>query len=326
MHSDPSTIAVASAADARYALPLAVMLNSVGSHAPGASIHAYVLDDGLSAEDRSKVAESLPGNVRLDWRQSVSAFSGFPIWGRMSLTTYQKLTVDEWLPEELTGVIWLDCDLLVLADIGQLWRSASDGIVLAVQDQRVPTVSSQFGVAAWRELGLPAGSKYFNAGVLAIDLAWWRRYRVRRRAIDYLRKYADQVYFWDQEALNAVLAGKWGELDPRWNWHPALDHLPGCRRICDPRADKWILHFSGNLKPWNSAGGGHWRTLYRSYLDRTAWAGGRPVRGWQHHLLDWYETSHLRRLLYPVERLATVVQRNVTRRPAKIFPGGPKRA
>ena len=326
MNSDSSTIVVASAADARYALPLAVMLSSVGSHAPGSSIQAYVLDDGLSAEDRCKVAESLSGNVRLEWRQSVSALSGFPIWGRMSLTTYQKLTLEEWLPEEVDRVIWLDCDLLVLTDIGHLWRSASAGIVLAAQDQRVPAVSSPFGVAAWRELGLPAGSKYFNAGVLVIDLAWWRRYSVRRRSIDYLRTYADQVYFWDQEALNAVLAGKWGELDPRWNWHPALDHLPGCGHIRDPRADKWILHFSGNLKPWNSVGGGHWRTLYRSYLDRTAWAGGRPARGWEHNLLDWYETSHLRRLLYPVERLATVVQRNVTRRPAKIFPGRTKRA
>src|SRR5437867_4217514 len=111
MNSDPSTIVVASAADARYALPLAVMLNSLGSHAPGASIHAYVLDDGLSAEDRRKVAESLPVNVRLEWRQSVSALTGFPVWGRMSLTTYQKLTLDEWLPQELDSVIWLDCDL-----------------------------------------------------------------------------------------------------------------------------------------------------------------------------------------------------------------------
>jgi len=230
MRSDPSTIVVASAADARYALPLAVMLNSVGSHAPGASIHAYVLDDGLSVEDRCKVAESIPENVRLEWRKSVSALSGFPVWGRMSLTTYQKLTLDDWLPEQLEGVIWLDCDLLVLADIGQLWRSASPGTVLAVQDQRVPAVSSQFGVAAWRELGLPAGSKYFNAGVLVIDLAWWRRHNVRRRAMDYIHTYADQVYFWDQEALNAVLAGKWGQLDPRWNCHPALDHLPGSGR------------------------------------------------------------------------------------------------
>ena len=52
--------------------------------------------------------------------------------------------------------------------------------------------------------------------------------------------------FWDQEALNAVLAGKWGALDPRWN------------RIANPRGalpgegqdGAWIYHFAGNVKPW----------------------------------------------------------------------------
>src|SRR4051812_34989617 len=92
---DRSRIVVACAADARYALPLAVMLNSVGSHAAAdVTIDAYVLDDGVGARDRRRVAASLPENVRLEWRQPVSSLRGLPTWGRMPLTTYQKLTLD----------------------------------------------------------------------------------------------------------------------------------------------------------------------------------------------------------------------------------------
>jgi lipopolysaccharide biosynthesis glycosyltransferase len=320
MGAGHATIAVACAANAPYALPLAVTLNSAGANlAPGFDIQAYVLDDRVPADDKLKVVRSLPDNVRLEWRQPVSPLHGFPIWGRMPSTTYQKFTLDEWIPTDVGRVLWLDCDLLVLGDIASLWRSANAATVMAVQDQRVPTVSSEFGVAAWRELGLAKDAKYFNAGVLLIDVAGWRARDVRRHSMDYIRTYADRVYFWDQEALNAVLAGKWGELDPRWNWHPSLGHLSRAggngAELAQVEA-AWILHFSGNLKPWSVAGTDRWRTLYRSYLDRTAWAGWRPRRRLQDGVLTWYETSYLRRLLYPTERLAVKVQRTMTRRAA----------
>jgi lipopolysaccharide biosynthesis glycosyltransferase len=307
---DPAsfTVAVACAADANYALPLTVTLTSAGLHAaPGVRIEAYILDDGLTPEDRRRIVSSLPANVRVEWRAPASAVNGLPVWGRMSSTTYQKLTLDEWLPKELDRVIWLDCDLLVVADLGRLWQSAGTGTVSAVQDQRVPAVSSPFGVAGWRELGLSAASKYFNAGVLVIDLAQWRGQGIRLKSIDYIRAFADRVYFWDQEALNAILEGKWSELDSRWNWHPSL---PGAPESGDPS----IIHFSGNLKPWKSANGGPWRTLYHSYLDRISWAGTRPAPRWRDKILAWYETSSLRRLLYPAEGLATSLHRNLTRR------------
>src|SRR5579862_4253308 len=86
MPTDPrlTTIAVACAADARYALPLAVMLHSIGSHAaPDVRIEAYVLDDGVAAGDKLKVAASLPANMRLHWRRPPVALSGVPTWGRM---------------------------------------------------------------------------------------------------------------------------------------------------------------------------------------------------------------------------------------------------
>jgi len=65
------------------------------------------------------------------------------------------------------------------------------------------------------------------------------------------------ICFWDQEGLNAVLAGQWGELDPRWNqissvsggsFFPVedLDQMVYQQVVIDP----WIVHFAGTLKPW----------------------------------------------------------------------------
>ena len=69
------------------------------------------------------------------------------------------------------------------------------------------------------------------------------------------------------------------------------------------------------LKPWSFAGDGGCRDLYRTFQDRTAWAGWRPPRRWYGALPDWYESSRLRQLLYPAEKLATIALRNLTRRP-----------
>jgi hypothetical protein len=86
-----------------------------------------------------------------------------------------------------------------------------------------------------------------------------------------------------------------------------------------------ILHFSGNLKPWDFAGDGPCRTLYRTYQDQTAWAGWRPPRRWYDGLLGWYEVSRLRRFLYPAEQLATIAVRNLTRRHSNTNPEGDER-
>jgi lipopolysaccharide biosynthesis glycosyltransferase len=317
------SLVIACASDSGYALPLAVMLRSlIANLGPRSQVEVYCVDDGISSADKAKVLASVTDRLTLHWLEpSRSALSGLPTWGRMPRTTYQKLTLGEWLPEHAEKVIWLDCDLLLLDDIMPLWDAdLGKWHVLAVPDQRVPLLSSRFGVAAYRELGLAAEAKYFNAGVLLIDLARWRRDDVAGRAINYLNTYRDQVFFWDQEALNAVLAGKWGELDPAWNRNPTIDHLIRSRRPSDAdstagrRSEEIrIAHFSGNLKPWNCAGSSPHHDLYFRYLDQTAWSGWRPARTWKGVWSQAYESSRLRRFVYPAERWATQLVRALTR-------------
>jgi lipopolysaccharide biosynthesis glycosyltransferase len=294
-------------------MPLAVMLCSVGCHAgPGVVVDAYIIDDGVAADDRARVESSLTPNVHIHWIAAQGSLEGLPTWGRMPLTTYRKLTVAEWTPAKLDRAIWLDCDLLVLEDISTLWRAQlGDLLALAVQDPRVPLASSQFGVAAWRELGIAGDAKYFNAGVMVIDLPGWRNRGVSQRSLEYLRKYGDRVYFWDQEALNAVLSGCWGQLDSRWNRHPSLEHVPGAQNGAGEGPG--VAHFSGHLKPWNLSRESASRRLYHVYLSRTAWADWAPPNRWRDRAIGWYETSRLRRLLYPVERWITVAEKYLTR-------------
>jgi lipopolysaccharide biosynthesis glycosyltransferase len=149
---------------------------------------------------------------------------------------------------------------------------------------------------------------------MVMNLQRWRDDDVTGQAVEFLRRFRHAVYFWDQEALNAVLAQNWGELDPRWN---ANAGLPPARASAVDADDPWIVHFAGRLKPWAYPSHEPARMLYYRYLDMTVWAGCRPRASWFGQLLAMYETSAVRRALLPTERWALRLQRAVSRRYVK---------
>lgn len=305
-------VVVVCAIDPRYVLPLAVMLRSVAEHMrDDREITCYVIHAGVSQADRERVCETLPqSHFEVRWiAADSSGVRGLPTWGRMPVTTYFKLLVPELLPSSVNRALWLDCDMLVTRDILSLWNAGLEGnAVGAVQDQLVPFVSSRGGIARWSQMGLHAGTKYFNAGVMLMDLAAWRRDGIARNAMDYLRTNARSVMFWDQEGLNAALAGKWKELPRCWNVNVSL---PGWRSAPRDRAPA-ILHFAGMLKPWEFRTSDPEWSLYNQYLDHTAWAGLRPGQTPVRLAISLYERSGVRSLTHSFETLGVMLARRLS--------------
>lgn len=293
---------IACAADGRYALPLAVMLKSaVANLHPDMAVEIHAVNDGIDPASLERVVAQLPSRASLHWvDRPQGEFDDLPNWGRMTRTTYHKLTLGDWLPAHVDRALWLDCDALVLGDLARLWTmDLGRHLALAARDVVVPLVSSRFGISAYRDLGMASDVEYFNAGIMLIDVMRWRREHIAARAGAYLRRYGKQVWFWDQEALNAVVAGQWGALDPRWNWNPLIDRLAtGTPRPADP----WIVHFSGNFKPWTYRGSSRYHALYYQWIDQTGWSGFRPAHSWRGRAMAAYEASRLRSLLYPLEQ------------------------
>jgi lipopolysaccharide biosynthesis glycosyltransferase len=322
---DQNPVVIACATDDRYVQPLAVMLQSVLTNlSVSRTIDVYVIDGGIEPGNKRDLVKLWdPDRGTVNWLPAkASQFSGLPLWGRMPVATYYKLLITELLPPALSKTIWLDCDLVVTGDLAELWDMDLAGRhALAVQDPGVPFVSSRDGVACHQQLGLAKHAKYFNAGVMVVNLDLWRSDDIPGRVMEYLRTYGDSVVFWDQEGLNAVLAEKWGELDPRWNHTTSVRSLrlrnngrPEQQAVTP--STPWIVHFTGNLKPWYYPGNDTSHALYFRYLDLTAWAGWRPHRSLRSVILGIYESSGLRSVLYPAEKLGMRLLRSLTRRTA----------
>lgn len=277
------------AADRRYAMPLATTLRSAQDALDRSrGLQVFAIDGGLSEAQRARVEASLDrARVTLRWfHPRPGAVSHMKATGHVTTATYLRLLVPEAVPASCDKALYLDCDLIVRGDLGRLWdEDLGDHPLLAVQDASVPTVSCPRGLANHRALGLDPALPYFNAGVLLLDVARWREEAIGPRVVRYLEENRDAVRWWDQDGMNALLAGRWGALDPRWNQLPHLFDLASWRESPFPREvfeaclrDPRIVHFATSSKPWHFGCRHPSTALFFECLDRTAWAGWRPRR------------------------------------------------
>ncbi len=289
---------VACAADDAYALPLAVTVRSLLDHLdPARGLELYVLDGGLTPASRERLRRSWAGGrVRAHFVPCETGSLGVPVGGHVSAMSYARILLPRLLPAQLDRVIYLDCDLVVLADVGRLWDLSLDGrACLAVQDASAPYLDAELALPRcaphvltprplenYAELGLDPHAKYFNAGVLLVDLARWREDDVAGRLLACIRANLRWIRFWDQYALNAVLSREWGELDARWNVSPYLASYGTWQHSALERGAfeaavraPWIVHFLGPDKPWQAGSRLRYAEHFHRHRARTAWAGWR---------------------------------------------------
>lgn len=307
-------LVVACAANRGYAMPLAVMLRSLERHLAAATrLEVFAFDDGLDPDDRLRVRDSLSDRVELHWVEPAWPRDlVLPVWPRMPRTSFVKLWLGEWLPASRPRALWLDCDIVVCADLTPLWLEPfEDRILLAAQDPRVPRVSSRLGLPARAREGIRADAEYFNAGLLLLDADAWRRERIARRAVDVVARHYNQLRFGDQDVLNATLAGRWRRLDSEWNHDPTLAAVLGRgTRSIAPR----VAHFSGRLKPWVFGAVTPCHERWFDHLDETVWRGWRPRVALGRRLQVRFALSRMRRPLFPLEQWWTVVSYRLSRR------------
>ena len=274
MNSSPPNIVCA--ADNRYAIPLAVMLRSIEEHlGEDCTATVWILDGGITPENRRKIVRSLPArHLQIHW-MSVDAglLAGMPVFGHVSLSTYYRFLLGAILPPEIERVIYLDVDIIVFGDIVELWNTPMENRIVLAVPERNSRVADMLDPAIISGAGLNAEGNCFNAGVMLIDLARWRAENLLERARAFVNQYKTFIRYWDQDILNCLLVDEWGELDGKWN--RKVDHLDGVDVEACQKAGG-LIHFASAIKPWTWWADHSAKSLYLSWVDLTAWRGWRP--------------------------------------------------
>ena len=300
------SIVVVCAADNNYAMPLAVTMRSaIENLNDNCKLFFYIIDGGITDFNKKKILkslmperceaefiqipDSLMGNIA-EAHESVESEFATSKPGHVSITSFYRLLISEILPGQIEKVIYLDCDLVIKGDLSQLWQADFDeNYVLGVRDTWIPFVSTPTGQLNYKKLGLDPNHPYFNAGVLLIDLRKWRASKFGAKAIEYFTQNLENIGLYDQGILNALLIGKWGQLDPRWNVNVTSFYDYDLRRdkpwtnsgsfYSEDVYNKivnspYVLHFVSEDKPWISRQCAHKEDFFE-YVDRTKWSGWR---------------------------------------------------
>ena len=156
-----------------------------------------------------------------------------------SIVTYYRLFIASLFPQ-YGKVIYLDCDLVVLGDISELYHTElGDNILGACPEQFVQN-TKEFRAYAAEALGVdPDG--YVNAGVLLMNLAEFRKNRIEEKFVHLITEHDFDLLDPDQAYLNYLCFDKIQILSNGWNKEP----MP---LACEGK--KNIVHYALYKKPW----------------------------------------------------------------------------
>lgn len=218
----PAGITVASLLQENSDLNLVVHL--LCDEIPDADLHRY-----------HQLFDAKPAELRIH-RIDPDVFSELPLASGYPKAIFYRLLAPDLLACETDRILYLDGDILCLGSIRYLAEVDLTSYVIAAVSDIKESADLRIG-----PLGLHSG-KYFNSGVLLINVQRWVEDRVTERVIDALAHLP--LVFPDQDALNVVNEGKVLYLDNRWNAINPKDE--------DDMAVPVVLrHFAiQNAKPW----------------------------------------------------------------------------
>ena len=230
--------------DDNYIPFLSTTLASIVAHASKKyTYRIIVLHTGLSIESRKTLrkyqnnknifvsffnvsAKMQSLTVRLDVRDYYT------------ITTYYRLFIPGLFPTFNKG-LYLDSDIVLNDDVAKLYfTDLGDNLVGAIPDASVQ-LYEEFGNYVDKVIEMDH-TKYFNAGILLMNLKKLREWNLERRVIRLLKKVTFRVAQ-DQDLLNYLCKGKTLLIEPKWNVMPLGEKME----------NPSLIHYNLMFKPWN---------------------------------------------------------------------------
>lgn len=174
----------------------------------------HLLSNGLRSEDTNALKQLFATNSSKLYIYPIDNLGkrlGVNVPQTISITSYARLLIASILPQYVTRVLYIDCDVFFNGNISELKHfNLGSNIVAGVLD---PIIGNSYR----REIGIPKSEFYINAGVLLIPLDKWRSLKMSDLFLSYLIKHHGFVHHHDQGIINAVCCGQKSLLHPKFN-------------------------------------------------------------------------------------------------------------
>lgn len=252
------------------------LISSIWENFSG-DIQIKILDTGLTKRDKNKLfnwAQTM--NKSLDIilvdKDVFSQYLHFPVDFSDKIPYYARLLIPYLSKSNVAKVLYLDADIICVSDFIEIFSiQMGDKIVACCQDRNFTTFSSKIStksnnsiICNYTNFGFTGEEKYFNSGVLLIDVQKWLKLDISRLVLNISVENASHVFLWDQYALNIVLMGRWYRLDDYWNETKSIEPLlTKFRHYIKSKPIKFGYEYDD-------------REIFFKYLDSSPWKGWRP--------------------------------------------------
>ena len=306
--------------DNNYIMPTGVLMYSIGIN-NRKSIHFHLIVD----EDFTDESKDSLRDIVIKFSNKISFYpfprdlvKKFP-FGRedqpkqVSIATYYRLFAAEILPKEVHKVIYLDGDMIVRKSMLPLWEIDLDGYAIgAVNDQNEKRHCKS------NRLPYPMNVGYFNAGLLLINLDYWREHKCLDMFMQFIEKNSTAILWHDQDVLNSVFYNNKKNVPITYNFQDGFLFLPGKCEYIDSITDEIekyendpaIIHYTV-IKPWKLSCFQPMCAVWRFYWRKTKWSKNklegeeeaRNIKEWIRNILVRYN------LFIPKDRYKRIILR-----------------
>lgn len=181
-------------------------------------------------------------------------------------------------------MLYLDGDMIVRHSLLPLWNTDITGCAVGVvcdYDSGMDRYNNYNRLKYSPHLG------YFNAGMLLVNLKYWREHQVVNEFAEDIRHHSEDIRFHDQDVLNFVFRERKKEVSVKYNLqsgfllkHPYCDYEKNEQDIHEAIKDPVIVHFVLS-KPWyayNREPTHPFASTFFKYQNQTKWRGVRIDR------------------------------------------------
>lgn len=241
-----TTIPIFFAVDDGYCPFLAVAIQSLVENSSKENTYLIkVLNTEISQKNKDEIKKYQRDNIEIEFVDLSSYIETVKdkLYTRdyYSKTTYFRLFLPNLYPQ-FDKVLYLDSDIVILDDIAKLYNTDMGDALVAAAPDDVVQFNEVFQIYVEKVVGVADYHRYFNAGILLMNLKEMREIEFQEKFIYSL----DRITFavaQDQDYLNRLCKGRVKLLERTWNRMPIQDSSIATEEVK-------LVHYNLAFKPW----------------------------------------------------------------------------
>lgn len=267
--------------DKSYLMPIGVMIYSLCENNKSEDIIFHIVHNDLTVNEENSLRKIIDKynktilfhNINHSYLKNIK--TGNKEQQKLSISTYYRLFLADILPKYIKKIIYLDGDIIVCDNLRELWDINIKDIALA----GIPDDNLYYGniKQTYNHLKYSPSQGYFNAGVLLINLQYWREHNVMEDFMCLIKSKNIFIHH-DQDILNYTFREKKIFIPLKYNLMPGFLLKPQYRNISweyneeieQSTKKPVIIHYTG-IKPWYKECDHPYKKEFLKYKMLTEW-------------------------------------------------------